>query len=84
MTTDYRPVACALHSELELLCMSGRPVALSWSADHDAHSTVATPLDVITRDRAEFLVADTAEGERIEIRLDRLGPLPPVRARSTR
>lgn len=76
MTTDYRAVACSLHSELEWLCMRGKPVALSWSTDHDTHSTVAIPRDLITRGREEFLLAETDRGESIEIRLDQLGPLP--------
>ncbi len=62
MTTDYRPVSCDLHSELELLALRGARVTIDADCDgREVVGRVASVSDVLTRDGAEFLVlVDTA------------------------
>ena len=64
---DYRPIACGLHSELELLAMHRRPVRLVL----DDGTLEGRVLDLVVHDRAEFLVLESG-GRRREIRLDRI------------
>lgn len=70
---DYRPIACDLHSELELLAMHRQLVRLVLE-DGEAVGRVA---DVVVHDRAEFLVLESGTG-RSEIRLDRIATVEPV------
>ncbi len=71
--SDYNPVACATHSEYELAIMQGRRMRLKWhDADGGAHQGVVRPLDLVTRNHAEYLLVEH-DGRREEIRLDRIG-----------
>lgn len=69
---DYRPIACGLHSELELLAMRRQPVRLVLSDGE----TVGRVVDLVVHDGAEFLVLESADG-RSEIRLDRIDEIHP-------
>ncbi len=69
---DYRPIACGLHSELELLAMHRRRVRLVL----DEGTLEGRVLDLAVHDRAEFLVLESG-GERHEIRLDRIRSIEP-------
>lgn len=75
-TTDYRPIGCDLHSELELLALRRTRVVAH------ANDPVAGPVrwsgevcDVRTRDGAEYLVLLNVAGEHRDVRLDRLSAL---------
>lgn len=70
--TDYAPIDCDQHSLLEVLAMRRTRVQV------DAVDERGAPLhaegrvsDVVTRERAEYLVVDTAEGA-VAVRLDYL------------
>lgn len=71
--TDYRPIDCALYSEYELAIIQGRRLRLSWH-DETGQTCIGTftPLDLLTRDQAEYLVAEGGDGQRLELRLDRI------------
>ena len=73
MTTDYRAIACDQHSVLELMAMHRHPVEVEavdeTGAPIDLRGVV---VDVLTRDRAEYLSLRITGGEPVEIRLDRL------------
>jgi Rho-binding antiterminator len=73
MMTDYQPIDCGLHSEYELAIMHGNKLMLSW---HDStgteHVERLVPTDLRSRNGEEFMVAINAEGEELEIRLDRI------------
>ncbi len=71
---DYRPIACGLHSELELLAMHRESVRLVLP-DGEAAGRV---VDLVVHDGAEFLVLESAGG-RAEIRLDRIGEIRSAR-----
>lgn len=71
--TDYTPIDCALYSEYELNIVQGRRLRISWADEHGQLCLdVFTPQDLVTRDRAEFLVGNRADGTRLELRLDRI------------
>ena len=71
--TDYRPIDCGLHSEYELAIMHARKLRLSWY-DHTGakHIELLVPTDLRTRNGEEFMVALSAGGKELEIRLDRI------------
>ncbi len=71
--TDYRPIDCGLHSEYELAIMQGRRLTLRWrEAGGEARRETLLPLDLVTRDGAEYLLAEDSDGRRLEIRLDHI------------
>ncbi|RMF87139.1 MAG: transcriptional antiterminator, Rof [Nitrospirae bacterium] len=74
MTSEggYRPIACGLYSRLEVAILHRTPLEATWEDEAGRrHRGRLLPLDLITRDRAEYLLAETPQG-RTEIRLDRL------------
>ena len=70
MTTDYEPISCDLHSEYELLAMHGARVELQ-VAD-EPRPVRGRVRDLVTRDGAEYLILEGADGTRQAWRLDRL------------
>jgi Rho-binding antiterminator len=70
---SYKPIACGLHENYQYAVIKGRLLDLSWQADDGAlHQGRLLPVDVYTREGAEYLSAETREGEALEIRLDRI------------
>ncbi|MFN3717024.1 MAG: transcriptional antiterminator, Rof [Thiobacillus sp.] len=65
---DYQPIACADHERLEFAALTKQWVTLT--VDDAVQSLL--PLDVYTRDGAEWLQARNAAGETLTIRLDHL------------
>ncbi len=71
--TDYTPIDCGLHSEYELAIIQQRRLRVCWQvADGPTHIDILTPLDLITRKRAEFMLARTRDGRQLELRLDHI------------
>lgn len=71
--TDYTPIDCGLHSEYELAIMHGETLQIEWRDEAgQQHSTSVKPIDLQVRDHEEFLLAETREGEQLQIRLDRI------------
>ena len=69
--TDYKPIACDLHSEYELAIMQGRSLRLSWRDGQQARcNSTVMPLDLYTHAGAEFLRVRDAEHREHDIRLD--------------
>lgn len=64
----YRPIACADHERLEFAALTGQWLELRV----DGVSQRLLPLDVYTRDGAEWLRAQNAESQEVVVRLDRL------------
>lgn len=69
--TDYEPIDCDQHSVLELLAMHRTVAKIEYDNGQGVmeHCEGAI-VDVLTRDRAEFLVAEDVAGQRFEFRLD--------------
>ena len=77
-TTDYRPIACDVHSEYELLAMRG---ALIDARQADgAELRRVRVIDVVIRDRAEYLVVQPEHGDPEHWRLDQIRGLQAVDA----
>lgn len=72
MGEKYQPIACILHERLEFSVLRKIPLRLEYrQADQDRIEQVL-PLDVATRDGAEWLAFRREDGSREEIRLDRI------------
>ena len=71
--SPYKPVSCGLHSEYELLAMHRSRVRLSCISEEGVAQTVeGQVLDVVTRNKAEYLVLEIDGMEVKSIRLDRI------------
>lgn len=67
--SDYRPIACADHERLEFAALTRRWLVVKVE---DGMAQRLLPLDVYTRDGAEWLSAQTESGEVLRLRLDAL------------
>ncbi|MCG7866039.1 MAG: hypothetical protein B6D70_02750 [gamma proteobacterium symbiont of Stewartia floridana] len=69
----YRPIACGLHESYQYAVMTRSRLDLNWrdeSGQH--HQAQVLPIDVVTRDKAEYLVVRDSSGEELAVRLDRI------------
>jgi Rho-binding antiterminator len=71
--SDYRPIACTDHERLEFAALTRQWLDLNVTAGDWAGRQRLLPLDVYTRDGAEWLLAETEAGEQLTLRLDWLG-----------
>ena len=69
---DYRPIACADHERLEFAALTRQWLEVNVGQGDRAGPQRLLPLDVYTRDGAEWLLAETEAGEQLTLRLDRL------------
>lgn len=67
--SDYRPIACADHERVEFAALTKQWLNLRVG---DVPQRLL-PLDVYTREGAEWLLAQTESGEQLTLRLDGLG-----------
>lgn len=71
MMTDYTPIDCGRYSEYEVAIMHRQRLRVSWrEPEGESHVEVLLPKDLCTRDGEEFLIAQGAGGQRLELRLD--------------
>lgn len=69
----YEPIPCAQHERLEYAVLRQIRLDIRWlDAQNRLHCENAQPLDVFTRDGAEWLLWRNARGETVCTRLDRL------------
>lgn len=71
-TTDYRPIACDLHSEYELAIMQRRKLHLIWTENNVTYNQAVLPTDLQTANHEEFLICHLESGEPRRIRLDHI------------
>jgi Rho-binding antiterminator len=71
--SDYRPIACADHERLEFAALTRQWLDLNVMTGDRTGRQRLLPLDVYTRDGAEWLLAETEAGEQLTLRLDWLG-----------
>ncbi len=77
--SDYRPIDCGLYSRYEVAIMHRDWLKLSWrDAEGMNHLEVLRPVDLETRDGAEYLIAHNRNGDRFRLRLDRIDRVDPV------
>lgn len=68
MSVPYQPIPCAQHERLEFAALKRQ-----WlDAKVNGQVMRLLPLDVFTREGAEWLLADSEHGEQLTLRLDRL------------
>ena len=70
--SDYQPIACADHERLEFAALKRQWLDVTVKAGDRLGRQRLLPVDIYTRDGAEWLVAETESGERLTLRLDRL------------
>ncbi len=68
--SDYRPIACVEHERLEFAALKRQWLDVTVTAGDQSGRQRLLPLDVYTRDGAEWLVAETESGQRLTLRLD--------------
>ncbi|MES9941604.1 MAG: transcriptional antiterminator, Rof [Candidatus Thiodiazotropha sp. 6PLUC2] len=67
----YRPIDCGLHESFQYAVLACSELVLHWrDGSGMPHQAQVMPLDVVTRDRAEYLVFREKSGQTLEIRLD--------------
>lgn len=74
MADDYIPISCAEHERLEFAVLRRRGLQLTWVGEDgqtQCHEQVR-PLDVATRNGAEWLAIRRPGGETEWVRLDRI------------
>jgi len=74
--SKYQPVSCALYNEFELAIIHRQKLRLAWHEDGQTHIAMIMPLDLLTRDRQEFLIAQDHCGQVLHIRLDYIHEQP--------
>ncbi len=73
MTVDaYTPVACDFHERLEFAVLRRLMLELRWVEQAEIRAARVLPLDVATRDGAEWLTYRVEHGPVGVIRLDRI------------
>ena len=68
--SDYQSIACADHERLEFATLARQWLVLNVTAGERVGRQRLLPLDVTTRDGAEWLVAKTESDELLTLRLD--------------
>jgi Rho-binding antiterminator len=79
LTSDYVPIACAAHERLEFAVLKRLPLRLRYlEASAGEREARVMPLDVYTRDGAEWLAARDEAGAEFVVRLDRILASDPI------
>lgn len=68
--SDYRAIACADHERLEFAALKRQWLDVNVTTGDRAGAQRLLPLDVYTREGAEWLLAETPSGEQLTLRLD--------------
>ncbi|MDP2877993.1 MAG: transcriptional antiterminator, Rof [Sulfuricella sp.] len=72
MAQEYLPIACMQHERLEFSVLRRIPLILKYRLEYPGRVEKVMPLDVATRDGAEWLKFRREDGSVEEIRLDRI------------
>ena len=69
----YQPISCELLSQYELAIMHQNKLQLSWLSEGQlVTETDISPIDVQTKNKAEYLIAVTADNKNLCLRLDHI------------
>ena len=77
--SDYKPVSCEAHSLYEIAVMQRTPALVCWQENSEIREARLIPLDVETKNREEFLIAEDSDQQKLRIRLDRILSFVPER-----
>lgn len=72
MEQDYQPITCMQHDRLEFSVLRRIPLMLEYRLETQDRIEEVMPLDVSTRDGAEWLKFRREDSRVEEIRLDRI------------
>lgn len=78
MAEPYQPVACAFHESLEFAVLRRQRLRLRFQGAAGEAEAVVLPLDVATRDGAEWLSCQTEDGQGLVLRLDYIRAAEPA------
>ena len=70
LTADYQPIPCAQHERLEFSVLRKFRLQLEYVENGERRREKVLPLDVNTRNGAEWLKFQREDGSETEIRLD--------------
>ena len=70
MAQQYQPISCAQHERLEFSVLRKIPLDMCYENTDGLQCRRVLPLDVVTRDGAEWFAFRCENGETVEIRLD--------------
>lgn len=71
--TDYTPIDCEQYSRYELAIMHRQRLRIAWrDHDGDSHLENLLPINLNTRNHAEYLLVRGWSGKERELRLDRI------------
>ena len=71
--SDYKPVDCGFHSELEVAIMHGSTLQVRYhQPGQPVQEQQIKPIDLQTRQHEEYLIFENQQGKRDELRLDYL------------
>jgi transcriptional antiterminator Rof (Rho-off) len=77
--TDYQPIPCHIHAELEVAIMHQIRMRVAWhTIDGKTRMEQLLPVDIRAREQEEFLLAEDSHGYPLEIRLDRIARFAPL------
>lgn len=77
--SDYKPIDCGLHSDYELAIVQQRKLRVCWTdPSGQSHIDFLRPIDLLTRQHEEFMLAETHDHQNIEIRLDYINKAEPA------
>jgi Rho-binding antiterminator len=77
--SDYVPIPCIEHERLEFAVLRRQRLDLTWrDANGVEHRDSVLPVDVATRDGAEWLSLRGEDGALTRLRLDRIVVFAPV------
>ncbi len=73
MTEPYLPISCSLHDEYEIAIIHKKHINIEWSDESGVqYSGKILPKDILVKNKQEFLIANTEDGNELFIRLDRI------------
>ena len=73
MSTSYIPIACALHDEYEIAIMKKSRINIKWLTESgDSRHEAVLPIDLLVKNKEEFLVAVDRANNELYIRLDKI------------
>lgn len=78
MAEPYQPVACAFHESLEFAVLRRQNLHLRYRTEAGEVEAVGLPIDVATRDGAEWLIFQAESGASQVIRLDAIVSAQPA------
>ena len=73
MNKPYQPILCSLHDEYEIAIMHKKTLSIQYldSSGVSLRDTVL-PIDLLVKNKEEFLLVKTSNGEELTIRLDKI------------